>query len=157
FSRGYDALVGKNPEWAASARPDWAILRKMISTLNDDHSLFMDPQELKRTTETGFTGVGVRVTRPKETEPPYVTEVCRDSPARSAGVKAGDQITAVDGKTTNGLSLTEVVPSIRGNQGSKVVLSMARGGQPPVDIQITRAPVDAPRVEGAVRGGVLGV
>jgi carboxyl-terminal processing protease len=157
FSRGYDALVGKNPEWAASARPDWAILRKMISTLNDDHSLFMDPQELKRTTETGFTGVGIRVTRPKDTEPPYVTEVFRDSPAMAAGVKAGDQITAVDGKSTNGLSLTEVVTSIRGNQGSKVVLSMARGGQPPVDIQITRAPVDAPRVEGAVRGGVLGV
>jgi carboxyl-terminal processing protease len=34
---------------------------------------------------------------------------------------------------------------------------MARGGVPPVDIQITRAPVDAPRVEAAVRGGVIGV
>jgi carboxyl-terminal processing protease len=157
FARGYDALVGKNPEWAASARPDWAILRKMLSALNDDHSLFMDPQELKRTTETGFTGVGIRVTRPKDTEPPYVTEVFRDSPAMAAGVKAGDQIMAVDGKSTDGESLTEVVTSIRGSQGSKVVLSMVRGGQPPVDIQITRAPVDAPRVEGAVRGGVLGV
>jgi carboxyl-terminal processing protease len=156
FARGYDALVGKNPEWAASARPDWAILRKMISTLNDAGSLFMTPEDLKRTNETGFTGVGIRVTRPVETDPPYVTEVFRDSPASSAGVKPGDQITAVDGKATTGLSLTEVVTSIRGAQGSKVVLSMARGGQP-VDIQIARAPVDAPRVEGAVRGGVLGV
>jgi len=155
FSRGYDAMVGKNPEWAASARPDWAILRKMLNTLNDDHSLFMDPTELKRMAETGFTGVGIRVTRPKEDQPPYVIEVFRDSPALAAGVKAGDQITAVDGKTTDGQSLTEVVTAIRGAQGTKVALSMARGGQPPVDIQITRAPVDAPRVEGAVRGGVL--
>jgi carboxyl-terminal processing protease len=157
FSRGYDALVGKYPEWAASARPDWAILRKMIATLNDDHSLFMDPQELKRMNETGFTGVGIRVTRPQADQPPYVTEVFRDSPAMSAGVKPGDQITAVDGKTTNGLSLTEVVTSIRGAQGSKVVLSVVRGGQAPVDIQITRAAVSAPPVEGSVRGNVLGL
>jgi carboxyl-terminal processing protease len=157
FSRGYDALVGKYPEWAAATRPDWAILRKMIATLNDDHSLFMDPQELKRMNETGFTGVGIRVTRPQEDQPPYVTEVFRDSPAMSAGVKPGDQITAVDGKPTNGLSLTEVVTSIRGAQGSKVVLSVVWGGQPPVDIQITRGAVSAPPVEGSVRGNVLGL
>jgi carboxyl-terminal processing protease len=157
FSRGYDALVSKYPEWAASARPDWAILRKMLAALNDDHSLFMDPQELRRMSETGFTGVGIRVTRQDESQPPYVIEVFRDSPAATAGVKPGDQIVAVDGNTTQGKSLTEVVSGIRGAQGTRVVLSVGRGGQPPVDIQITRAPVDAPRVEAAVRGGVLGV
>jgi carboxyl-terminal processing protease len=157
FARGYDALVGKYPEWASSARPDWAILRKMLASLNDDHSLFMEPKDLQRMAETSFTGVGIRVTRANPDQPPYVIEVFRDSPALSAGVKPGDQIMAVDGQSTNGRSLTEIVTGIRGTQGSKVVLSIARSGQPPVDIQITRAPVDAPRVEGAVRGGVLGV
>jgi carboxyl-terminal processing protease len=156
FARGYDALVGKHPEWAAKTRPDWAVLRKMLSILNDDHSLFMEPQEMRRMNETGFTGVGIRVTRPNPDEPPYVTEVFRDSPASSAGIKPGDQIVAVDSAPTSGRSLTEVVNTIRGAQGTRVVLSIARGGQPPTDIRITRAPVDAPRVEGAVRGGVLG-
>ena len=64
---------------------------------------------------------------------------------------------AVDGAATSGRSLTEVVNTIRGAQGTRVVLSVVRGGQPPVDIRITRGAVDAPRVEGAVRGGVLGV
>ena len=157
FARGYDALIAKHPQWAASARPDWAILRKMISTLNDDRSSFMEPAELRRMAETGFTGVGIRVTRPSQDQPPHVVEVFRDSPALAAGVKPGDQIMAVDSKTTSGLSLTEVVTLIRGAQGTKVVLSVVRGGQQPVDLQITRAPVEAPRVEGAVRGGVLGV
>lgn len=157
FARGYDALVGKHPQWAQQARPDWAILRKMLATLGDDHSLFMDPQEVRRTSETGFTGVGIRVTRPRQEVPPHVTEVFRESPASAAGVKPGDQIMAVDGKSTDGQDLTAIVTSIRGAQGSKVVLSLVRGGQPPVDVQITRAPVDSPRVEGAVRGGVLGV
>jgi carboxyl-terminal processing protease len=157
FARGYDALVGKHPEWAAKARPDWAVLRKMLSALRDDHSLFIEPGEMRRMAETGFTGVGVRVTRPSPEEPPHVTEVFRDSPASSAGVKPGDQIVAVDGSATSGRSLTEVVNTIRGTQGSPVVLSIVRGGQPAVDIRITRAAVDAPRVEGAVRGGVLGI
>ena len=156
FARGYDALVGKHPEWAARTRPDWAVLRKMVSALNDDHSLFIEPKEMRRMNETGFTGVGIRVTRPSAEELPHVTEVFRDSPAAKAGVKPGDQIVAVDGNATNGRSLTEIVNAIRGAQGTRVVLSMVRGGQPPVDIQISRAPVDAPRVEGAVRGGVLG-
>jgi carboxyl-terminal processing protease len=157
FARGYDALVSKHPEWATQARPDWAVLRKMLSTLKDDHSLFIEPGEMRRMTETGFTGVGVRVTRPSPEEPPHVTEVFRDSPASSAGVRPGDQIVAVDGSASSGRSLTEVVNTIRGTQGTPVVLSIVRGGQPAVDIRITRAAVDAPRVEGAVRGGVLGV
>jgi carboxyl-terminal processing protease len=157
FARGYDALVTKHPEWAAQARPDWAVLRKMLAALKDDHSMFIEPRELQRMNETGFTGVGIRVTRPLPEQPPYVTEVFRDSPASSAGVKPGDQIVAVDGGTTDGRSLTEVVNGIRGAQGTRVSLSIVRGGQPPVDVRITRAAVDAPRVEGAVRGGVLGV
>src|SRR5262249_51950542 len=120
FARGYDALVGKYPAWAASARPDWAILRKMIATLNDDHSLFMEPKDLQRLAETSFTGVGIRVTRPNPDEPPYVIEVFRDSPASASGVKPGDQITAVDSQPTTGRSLTEIVTGIRGAQGSKV-------------------------------------
>jgi carboxyl-terminal processing protease len=157
FAKGYDALVAKHPAWAASARPDWAIIRKMLASLKDDHSMFIDPQEVRRMGETQFTGVGVRVTRPKPEEPPYVIEVFENSPAASAGVKAGDQILAVDGNTTEGRSLTEIVNGIRGAQGSKVVLSIVRGGQPPVDIQITRAPVETQPVEASVRGGVLGV
>lgn len=155
FTRGYDALVGKHPEWAAKARPDWAVLRKMLSVLKDDHSLFIEPQEVRRMSETGFVGVGVRVTRPNPDEPPYVTDVFRDSPAAAAGVKPGDQIAAVDGATTSGRALTEVVNTIRGSQGTPVVLSMVRGGQPPVDIRVTRAPVDAPRVEGVIGRGAL--
>jgi len=116
----------------------------------------MEPQEMRRMNETGFTGVGIRVTRPNPDELPYVTEVFRDSPASSAGIKPGDHIAAVDSTPTSGRSLTEVVNTIRGSQGTPVVLSVVRGGQPPIDIRITRAPVDAPRVEGAVRGGVLG-
>ena len=98
--------------------------------------------------ETGFTGVGIRVTRPNPDEPPYVTEVFRDSPAAGAGVKPGDQLMAVDGASTSGRGLTEVVNTIRGAQGTRVVLSVVRGGQPPVDIRITRGAGQRPARRG---------
>jgi carboxyl-terminal processing protease len=157
FARGYDALVQKYPAWTAAARPDWAVLRKMLGTLNDGHSLFMDPDEVRRMNETAFSGVGVRVTRMQEDDPPYVREVFPNSPAAAAGVRPGDQIQAVDGTSTAGRSLTDIVGTIRGAQGSRVTLSVLRGQSPGVDIQISRAAVDSPRVEASVRGGVLGV
>jgi carboxyl-terminal processing protease len=157
FARGYDILVQKYPDWAAEARPDWAVLRKMLDTLDDDHSLFLDPVEVRRMNETTFSGVGIRVTRLAPDALPHVIEVFANSPAASAGVKPGDQIVAVDGASTDGRDLTEIVSTIRGAQGSRVTLSIVRGQQPPVEVQISRAPVDTPRVEVSVRGGVLGI
>ena len=113
----------------------------------DTESLTVRNQEMEGIDRSRSTGVGIRVTRPDQDQPPYVIEVFRGSPAESAGVKPGDQIMAVDNQSTNGRSLTEIVTAIRGNTGTKVVLSVARGGQPPVDIQITRG-----EMERAARG-----
>jgi len=159
FARGYDAVASKYPAWANEARPDRAVLRRMLASLNDDHSYYIEPDDVRRMNETGFTGVGVRVARTGSAtdSPPYIVEVFRDSPAEGAGVKAGDQIMAVDGQPTQGKSLTEVTTGIRGTQGTAVVLTVARGGPGTVDVRITRRPVETPRVEGVIRGNVLGV
>jgi len=159
FARGYDALVGKFPAWSGQARPDRAILRRMLASLNDDHTLLIEPDEFRRMNETGFTGVGIRVARTgsDNDDVPYVVEVFRDSPAAGAGMKAGDEIVAVDGKPTQGRSLTDVVNGIRGQQGMPVVLTVTRGDDARTDVKITRRPVEAPRVEATLRGNVLGV
>ena len=157
FASGFDAFVQKHPVWAMEARPDWAVLRKMLDSLNDDHTSFMEPADVRRMGETNFTGVGIRMTRPQPDQPPHVVEVFPNSPAAGSGVRPGDQIMAVDGKPTASRTLTDIIGSIRGAQGTRVILSIVRSQQPPVEIQMTRAPVDAPRVEGSVRGGVLGV
>src|SRR5581483_9006274 len=104
FAKGYDAMVGKLPAWSAQARPDRAVLRRMLASLNDDHSYYIEPDDVRRMNETGFTGVGIRVARagPGNDTPPYVVEVFRDSPAAGAGVKNGDKLMAVDGQPTQG-------------------------------------------------------
>ena len=157
FARAYDAVVQKHPRWASASRPDWATLRQMLQSLGDNHSVFIEPEDFKRMNETGYSGIGVRMSKPRPEEVPVVVEVFQNSPAGRAGMRPGDRVLAVDGRSTEGRSMTEVVSGIRGPQGTPVRLSIARGGQPAPEIQIVRAPVEAPPVEGAVRGNVIGV
>jgi len=157
FAQAYDAVVQKHPRWASTAHPDWAALRRMIGSLGDNHSVFIEPDEFKRMNESGYSGVGVRMSKPAPNEAPVVMEVFLNSPAARAGLKAGDRVTAVDGRPTAERSITEIVNGIRGPQGTPVRLSIVRGGQPALETPITRAAVDAPRVEGAIRGNVVGV
>ena len=157
FARAYDVIVQKYPTWAGEVRPDRAILRRMLSSLGDDHSLYIEPDEVRRMGETSFTGIGVRMSKPTPNEPPVLVEVFQGSPAARAGLRPGDRVVAVDGKQTQGLSLTEVVSSVRGQQGIPVVVSISRGGSPGLETRITRGAVETPRVEGSIRAGVIGV
>ncbi len=58
-----------------------------------------------------------------------VVSPLEDSPALTAGVKAGDRIVSVDGKDTSGWSLDEAVRQITGLEGTPVTLGIARAAQ----------------------------
>jgi carboxyl-terminal processing protease len=157
FARAYDATVQRQPRWAAGVRPDWAAVRQMVASLGDGHSVFIEPDEVRRMSESSFSGIGVRLSRPLAEQPPTIVEVYQNSPAQRAGLRPADKILAVDGKPTEGRSITEIAMSIRGPQGSPVKISVGRREQPGMEVQIARASVDAPRVEGAVRGNLVGI
>src|SRR5699024_637566 len=67
-----------------------------------------------------------------------VTSPMRGSPAEAAGVEPGDQITAVDGESIEGMTTTEAVQLIRGEKGTDVTLTIVRGEGEPMDITVTR-------------------
>ncbi|HVN67180.1 MAG TPA: S41 family peptidase, partial [Candidatus Sulfotelmatobacter sp.] len=61
------------------------------------------------------------------------------TPAKSAGLKAGDKIMKIDNKDTKDMALEEAVGLIRGPQGTKVKLTIfSRGWKEPKDIEIKR-------------------
>ncbi len=106
----------------------------------DPHSTFMTPkeyQEMRETTSGEFTGVGIEVTQ--ENGQIKVVSPIEDTPAFRAGLQPGDIILEVDGKSTQELSLQEVVSRIRGPKGSKVELTIihANSNSPEV-VSITR-------------------
>ncbi|HEY1638376.1 MAG TPA: PDZ domain-containing protein, partial [Rhizomicrobium sp.] len=111
----------------------------MLSSL-DPHSSYFDPRTyaaMQVKTEGQYGGVGLVISL-QEGLVTVVSPVA-DTPASRAGIKASDQILAIDGKMITGQKLDEVQDELRGPAGSKVRLSIARHGvHDPLDIALTR-------------------
>jgi carboxyl-terminal processing protease len=57
----------------------------------------------------------------------FAGEVFEGGPAHDAAIRTGDQILAIDGVSTDGLSIQDLAGRIRGPEGSEVTLQMRRG------------------------------
>jgi carboxyl-terminal processing protease len=101
-------------------------VRGMLNTL-DPHSSYLTPEEMNEfQQETGgsFTGVGMELS----VKDSIVTVVAPidDTPASRAGIMSGDQIVNIDDKSTQEMSVMEVVKLIRGPLGTKVTITVNR-------------------------------
>lgn len=110
----------------------------MVAGLNDPYTVYFDPEEyssFQEQTSGSYSGVGMTV----EMKDRLVTIVStfKGSPADLAGIRSGDIIIAVDGASTDGQNLDEVVGKIKGTEGSQVVLKLYR---PPFATTTTTAP-----------------
>lgn len=132
-------------------------IKGMMAALNDPYSAFLDPEmySLFQSDLGGsFEGIGAQVTLNKDKQPVIVAPL-ENSPAQKAGIKTGDIILAVDGKSTEGLSLTEVVLNIRGPAGTTVTLTVRHEGETtPVDIKVVRAQISSYTVSSEMKGDV---
>jgi len=117
-------------------------IRGMVGEL-DPHSAFMDAREfedLKIATEGNYSGIGVEVTL--ESGSIIIISPIDASPAARAGIRAGDQIVAVDGHAVEGAALADSVARIRGAPGTIVNLSVGRqSAAAPLEFAIERAMV----------------
>jgi carboxyl-terminal processing protease len=124
-------------------------IRGMVDSLGDTgHSVFLTPSEYSASqSELSGNVAGIGVLLSTDNGQFTVTKVLPDSPALAAGVKAGDQITAVDGVSVSGLSFDVFASKIRGKAGTKLTITVARPGvAEPLQISMTRAVVSVPLV-----------
>lgn len=108
------------------------------------HTSFLTPEERAARADElsgSYVGIGVRIDTADDGLP-VIDEVFKGSPAEKAGVKAGDEITEVDGKTTTGHDLDEVAGWVRGEAGTTVKVEIRSGGKGTErEISIVRAAV----------------
>ena len=98
----------------------------MVSGL-DPHSIYFDKtafKEFREGTTGRFVGVGIEITQ--EEGLIKIVSPIEGSPAFRGGIKSGDMITKIDDTAVKGLSLNEAVKRMRGEPGTKVILTIYR-------------------------------
>jgi carboxyl-terminal processing protease len=106
----------------------------------DPHSAYMTSdmyKELEVETRGSFGGIGIEITIKKDVL--TVVSPIEDTPAFNAGIKAGDQIIQIDGKSTKDITIMEAVKKLRGPKETKVTITILRENMTkPKDYMITR-------------------
>jgi carboxyl-terminal processing protease len=129
-------------------------IRGMMDSLGDQHSGYMNPMEYSDATAPleGYSGIGAWVNT--EGEFLTITEPIAGSPAESAGLKAGDQIIAVNGENMTGVLAELARQKVLGPVGTEVTLTIQREGvEQPFDVTITRAQITIPSTESEMLEG----
>jgi carboxyl-terminal processing protease len=115
----------------------------MLEELKDPYSVLLTGDDYKALTEQtsgNYAGLGIQI----DVRDGWITVVAPlpETPAERAGVQTGDQIIEVDGKSTEGWKNDEAVKALRGEAGSKVVITVRRAGIPdPIKFPLTRAQI----------------
>ncbi|MEA5582349.1 S41 family peptidase [Nodularia harveyana UHCC-0300] len=124
-------------------------IREALQKLGDPYTRFMDPQQYKAlTSQTSgeVSGIGIRMELNEQTQRLTILEAIENSPALKAGARAGDQILAINGKSTEQMAVEEASKLIRGQVGTSIKLQLKRPGQSAFDVQLTRAVIEVPTV-----------
>ena len=121
----------------------------MVQALGDPHSIYLNPEmygQLMDQTEGSFGGIGVYMGF--KDGGVQIVSVMEGTPGEAAGLRAGDEIIAVDGTPVTEYQPEEVAMHIRGEIGTDVTLTVRRAGEADKDYQITRASIEMKTVAG---------
>jgi carboxyl-terminal processing protease len=120
----------------------------------DDFSAVIWPEALaqfNRNVQGRFFGVGIQISR-RDGQLVVVTPLA-NTPAQRAGIKAGDVITEVDGRSTAGWVLDRAVREITGPEDTEVVLGIERPGEADVtQVPIVRQAIEIESIRGWEHG-----
>ncbi|MBA4803462.1 MAG: S41 family peptidase [Brevundimonas sp.] len=129
-----------------------AALQGMMGAL-DPHSNYLPPtdySELRERTEGQYSGVGLTITA--EGGLVKIISPMDGGPAARAGVQAGDVISAIDGQSASGLTVSQVSEKLRGAVGTSVNVTFLRDGEEPREVVLTREVIKIESVSGRVEG-----
>lgn len=138
----------------SSKEEAYIAIREALQLLNDPYTRFMTPPQFEAlTSQTSgeVSGIGIRMELNETTKRLTVVEALENSPAMKAGIKPGDAILAIDGKSTQLMKIDDASKLIRGKAGSKITLRLERTGSNAFDLQLTRANIEVPTVYSSLK------
>ena len=154
-------LIGRE---YSSKEQAYTALRGALKQLDDPYTRFMDPKQyesLTSQTSGELSGVGIRLEADIKTKVLTVVEPLPNSPASTAGIRSGDRVLAIDGRSTQGMTVEEASGLIRGKEGTRITLEIGRGEKDLIKMPLVRAKIElqavrySSRQEGATKVGYI--
>lgn len=136
------------------------IYKGLLSSLKDPYSIYYTKEEYAALMESSsgiYCGIGATVSADAKTGVLSIVKPFVDGPAYKAGILPGDILYKVNGEEVTGKDLAEVVGKIKGEEGTKVKVTIVREGKTdPIDYTITRKKVEVPTIEYQMLDGKIG-
>ena len=131
-------------------------IKGMVEALDDPYTSYLDAETYQlglSSLEGKFEGIGAQVAI--RDEQLIIIAPIADSPAAKVGIRAGDKILGINGRSTSEMSLAEAVLIIRGPKGTSVrLLILHQGETKPELIEIVRAEIELTSVRFEMRGDI---
>ncbi len=109
-----------------------AAIKAYISAVGDEYTVYYTPEEMKEFqtyTNGNYVGIGIYMSADTESNKIVVASPIKNSPADLAGIKTGDIILKVDGKTYEASQINEMANNIKGKEGTTVELEILRNDE----------------------------
>ncbi len=155
YVNGTAAINSTSTKKATDQDRVWGAISGMVASLGDPYTVFMPPQEKTKFEEDirgNFSGVGMEIG--SKDNIPTVIAPLPNSPAKKAGIVAGDKVLKIDGLSTLNLTLEAAIDKIRGPEGTSVTLTILHEkDKEPVDIKVTRAVITIPTIDTKIVNG----
>lgn len=129
-----------------------AAFKAILEELGDSYSIYMDEDSytsLNLTLEGSYSGLGISVYKDATTDYIVISSVFENSPAETAGLEAGDIITAIDGNSSKDLSTTDFSKLVLQGEQDVFELEILRGTKT-LTVSVAKNGVVIPSVESKI-------
>ncbi|MFZ7101321.1 MAG: S41 family peptidase [Peptococcaceae bacterium] len=124
----------------------------MVNSLGDEYSVYMNAekfQELQSHIQGAFGGIGIYV-GVRDGDITVIAPI-KGTPGAKAGIKSGDIIAGINGRSTEDMDIDEAVGIMKGEPGTEVNVSIQRAEEDKLlEFTIVREIINVPTVEGEI-------
>ena len=132
FNKAYNHIVNSYVKEVDKDKLIDAAIEGMYSYLNDEYSIYMDEETTKSLEERldgQYTGVGIEITVKNDDNKIIINKVFSNSSAMDAGLKAGDELIALDGVSLSDKEYTYVSDTIKSSKKDSFKIKYIRDGK----------------------------
>ncbi len=126
------------------------MFKGLMDSLGDKYAAYYTADEyyrVKQSTYSYIYGIGVVLSELSDRSGFVILKVYEDTPAEREGLIAGDVIKSADGLITSGITLSELVSRVRGEEGTYVNLTVYRESEDlTFDVDVPREKINVPTV-----------